>query len=261
MDRFIRVNGRDFSFEEVAKALGLEVASHLDPVQVHLCQRVDDGILVAKGAFFDKDDYPGIDLELELPAEKDSLPVMISRCEQPRADGEARGLRNFCYSRADEYFMYFDVDTRADDVVDKEGVEATLVLSGSRSADVDVYEENSFIKYKGPLLDNIMSENPNLSNVEKIMAGMVGHIKDEPGIKKSLRGKAFRITDVSEVTPALALCTIEGQRGVFSVYVSQMEDLSMPEVSFENTLAGAIERSEVETGEHDNVKEHDISLV
>lgn len=241
MDRFIRVNGKEFSFEEVAKALGFEVAPHLDPVQVHLCQQIEDGVLVAKGAFFDKDDYPGMDVELELPEEKDSMPVIISRTEQPRLDTEERGVRTFCYNRENEYFMYFDVDTRTDDEVDKEIDVPSVVLSGSRLAEVDVYEENTFVRYRGALPAKERAVEPAMDNV-KLEVGMVGSVKGLPEIKKNLRGKAFEITGVNE-EHGFAACKIEGEQGTFSIHVSQMENLCVPEISLEDTLVNASMRS------------------
>lgn len=148
-DRFLRINGQEFSFDEVARALGLDVSPELEPVQVALCQRVDSGVLVAKGSFFDHDDYPGIDLELQLPAEQDSMPIMISRTEQPRLEGESHNLRTFGYSRENEYFMFFDSDLRPDAEVDQEPRDQALTVSGDRWRSVEVFAENPYIEYKG----------------------------------------------------------------------------------------------------------------
>lgn len=149
MDRFLRINGRAFSFDEVARALGLYVSSESKTVQVELCQRVDSGILVAKGSFFDHDDYPGIDLELQLPSEKDSMPVLISRTEQPHPEGEPHSLRTYGYTREDEYFMFFDSDIRPDDEVDVDMKAPVLTVSGNIYRPVEVFSENCYIQYKG----------------------------------------------------------------------------------------------------------------
>lgn len=211
MDRFIRVNGRDFSFEDVAKALEFEVGPYLDPVQVQLCQRVNDGVLVAKGAFFDNDDYPGMDVELELPEEKDSFPVIISRAEQPRvrksdafsgtrkeelgtrdgiADGDDldsgcgrgellgysdgyQGVRNFVYNRDGEYFMYTDVDSRPDEVVDRDGMEQRVMVSGSPKCEVEVYQENPWVRMMGER-EFAYKENAPEASLENILAEAKG---------------------------------------------------------------------------------------
>lgn len=231
MDRFIKINGAVFSFEEVAKALGVECDPGREPVQLHLCQRVDDGVLVAKGAFFDKDEYPAIDLELQLPAEKDSLPVMISRTEQPRVEGAYsdgyRGVRTFGYSRADEYFMYFDSDTRPDALVDKDynqkGLNPKVVVSGGYNYTPEVYQSNQYVKFMGDLPVEEQTREPDV----KLEVGMVGRLKDEEGIKKALRGKAVELVEVGD--KGFANCKIEGQRGTFTVHVSQLEDVKKVE--------------------------------
>lgn len=230
MDRFIRVNGKDFSFEEVAKALGLEVGQHLDPVQVHLCQRVDDGILVAKGAFFDNDDYPAIDLELELPPEKDSLPVVISKTEQPRVDGGYsdgyQGVRNFVYNRDGEYYMYSNVDSRADEILDRDGMEQKVMVSGSPSCDVEVYQENPWVRNMGQKNFEYRVEEPAQENV-KLEVGMVGKLKDEDGIKKALRGKSFKVTRID--ANGVAAGIIEGVNGIYALDMNFIESVMVPE--------------------------------
>lgn len=244
MDRFIRVNGQAFSFEDVAKALGVSCDPLREPVQVHLCQRVNDGVLVAKGAFFDNDSYPAIDLELELPKEKDSMPVMISKTEQPRVAGGYSdgypGVRSFIYNREGEYFMYSDVDSRADEVVDRDGMEQRVMVSGCPACDVEVYQENPYVWMRG---QQPFVYKGNIPDV-KFEVGMTGVIKDAPDVKKELRGKTFEIVKCNDNEPWSASCKVEGKKGTYCIYRSSMDDLRMPEASLENTLANAAERSE-----------------
>lgn len=250
MDRFIKINGAVFSFEEVAKALGVECDPKREPVQLHLCQRVDDGVLVAKGAFFDKDDYPAIDLELQLPSEKDSLPVMISRTEQPRVEGAYSdgylGVRNFVYNREGEYFMYSDVDSRADEVVDRAGMEQRVMVSGSRLCDVEVYQENPWVRMMGQKEFEYPQEGPDV----KFEVGMTGVIRDVSGIKKELRGKTFQVVEWHKEEPGEAYCTIEGKAGIYLVYRDQVENLRMPEqaVARLDDLVAAAEKGNVGKG-------------
>ena len=253
MNRFIRINGKEFSFEEVAKALGVECDPQREPVQLHLCQRIDEGVLVAKGAFFDKDSYPAIDLDLELPAEKDSMSVPIFKVEQPRVDGAYsdgyQGVRSFVYNRDGEYFMYSNVDSRADEIVDRDGMEQWVMVSGSPRCDVEVYQENYFVRMMGRRDFDYTVASLEWKNVE-LTAGMVGKLRDLPGIKKSLRGKAFEILDVN-AKDGFAACRIEGETGTFSIYVSQMEGLRMPEAvekPVSEVLEEATSRAEVYDG-------------
>lgn len=150
MDRFLKINGAVFSFEQVAKALGLQLSAN-ESVKIDLCQRVNGGILVAQGAPFDNDDYPGLDVFMELPPEKGSFPVMITRTEQPRPEEEVHSVRTYAYSRSDEYFMYFDVDTRSDEEVDKDFSIPQVVVSGGPHYPVEVVSENSYFRYCGKL--------------------------------------------------------------------------------------------------------------
>lgn len=246
MDRFIRVNGKEFSFEEVANALGVECDPQREPVQVHLCQRVNDGVLVAKGAFFDNDDYPAIDLELELPAEKDSMPVMIFKTEQPRVAGGYSdgypGVRSFVYNRDGEYFMYSDVDSRADVVVDRDGMEQRVMVSGSPTCDVEVYQENSWARFMGQK-DFVYRANVQATENVKLEVGMVGTIKDEIGVKEEFRGKDFKILAVGATKEdEFAVCLVEGRDDII-VWRKNMDSVRMPEIMLENTLAAAVQRS------------------
>lgn len=147
---FLRINGRDFSFEHVAKALGLSPRKEGEPFDVMFCQRVDAGVLAAR-SFGYGGDYPGIDIELQLPEQARSLPVMISRTEQPRSEGGDCGVRTYCYGRQDEYFMYFDADTRPDHEVDEHAMSPSVVIGGNPGCDVDIWAENNYIKYRGGL--------------------------------------------------------------------------------------------------------------
>lgn len=251
MNRFIRINGKDYSFDEVAKALGIKCDPQREPIQLHLCQRVDDGILVAKGAFFDNDDYPAMDLELELPAEKDSMPVIISKTEQPRVDGGYsdgyQGVRNFVYNRDGEYFMYSDVDSRADEIVDRDGMEQRVMVSGSPVCDAEVYQENHYVRMMGRKEFEYNARIPVLVDV-KLEVGMVGVLRDSNDIKRSLRGKAFEILEVNEEY-GCAKCRIDGEKGEFGVYVLQMAKVEKPLTA---VLENATARASISTARESN---------
>lgn len=189
LNRFLRINGQEFSFDDVAKALGMEVSPHVQPVQVELCQRVDSGVLVAKGAYFDQDDYPGIDVELHLPAEKDSIPIIVSRTEQPQPDGEDHALRTFGYDRNNEYFMYFDTDLRPDAQVYEQMLRPSLTVAGNPGLDVDVMADNPYVNYKG--YSSLVSQKEGLDS--KIHAASSRSLQDQSYSDKSEKhGKTFR---------------------------------------------------------------------
>ncbi len=57
--------------------------------------------------------------------------------------------------------------------------------------------------------------------------GMVGTIKNDPDIKKDLRGKAFVITELDEQS-LYASCEIEGKPGTYAVAKYHMENVSIP---------------------------------
>lgn len=167
LDRFILINGQAFSFEAVAQALGLNVDSATKPVEMHLCQRIPDGVLVAKSEYCGGDDYPGIDIELELPAEKDTLPILISRTEQPREEGEICAVRTFGYDRENEYFVHFDTDTRPDAVLDEAELQSPqVVVSGERHLPVEVIAENPFVSF---VKDTSFRPSPAKNSVDHII--------------------------------------------------------------------------------------------
>ena len=147
-NRFIRINGQDFSFDSVAAALGIELPDGTSDHQIQLCQRVRDGILVAGGSSYESDAYPHIDVELQLPQDQDTLPILLTRSEQPEPTATPESLRTFCYSREDEYFMFFDTDTRPDSAVDAELSPPSVTVSGSPICSVSVKAENPFVSYE-----------------------------------------------------------------------------------------------------------------
>ena len=147
-NRFIRINGQDFSFDSVAAALGIELPAGTSDHQIQLCQRVHDGILVAGGSSYDSDAYPHIDVELQLPQDQDTLPILLTRSEQPEPTTTPEALRIFCYSREDEYFMFFDTDTRPDSAVDAELYPPSVTVSGSPICSVSVKSENPYVSFE-----------------------------------------------------------------------------------------------------------------
>lgn len=148
LNRFIRINGQDFSFDSVATALGIELPAGTSEHQIQLCQRVHDGILVAGGSSYESDAYPHIDVELQIPEDKDTLPILLTRSEQPEPTTTPEALRTFCYSREDEYFMFFDTDTRPDSAVDAELYPPSVTVSGSPIYSVSVKSENPYVSFE-----------------------------------------------------------------------------------------------------------------
>lgn len=147
-NRFIRINGQDFSFDSVAAALGIPPPEGSASHQIQLCQRVHDGILVAGGSDYDSDPYPHMDVELQLPQDKDTLPIFLTRSEQPEYSGEVESLRTFCYSREEEYFAFFDADTRSDADVERDPLPPSMVVSGSPLSSVSVKAENPYVSFE-----------------------------------------------------------------------------------------------------------------
>lgn len=148
LKRFIRINGQDFSFDSVAAALGIELPDGTSDHQIQLCQRVHDGILVAGGSSYDSDAYPHMDVELQLPQDQDTLPIFLTRSEQPEPTDTPEALRTFCYSREDEYFMFFDADTRPDSAVDAELSSPSVTVCGSPIYSVCVKAENPYVSFE-----------------------------------------------------------------------------------------------------------------
>ena len=148
--RFIRINNKDFSFDELAEALGIHAKKGFEPFEVQLCQRVDAGILTATATDFGPA-YPGIDVELHLLEKENTQPIMITRTEQPCEDEVADPVRTYSYGRNEDYFMYFDSDIRSDREVEVEAIPPSVVIAGDPGLSVDVWTENPYMNYKGHL--------------------------------------------------------------------------------------------------------------
>lgn len=150
-NRFVRIDGREYSFAEIAQRLHPDDPSITSNPEIQLCQRVKDGILVSHCSYTEHDNFPFMDVELELPEEKESLPVLISHTEQPDESVDDPHLRTFCYDRTDEYFMSFDTDTRSDAEVDKTPSQTSLVVSGNPWNEIKVFTENQYVSFEGLL--------------------------------------------------------------------------------------------------------------
>ena len=105
-----------------------------------------------------------MDVDLILPEDQKSNPVMITRTEQPRADGECSELKTFCYCRDDEYFMYFTSDIRPDEEVDQQFIDPIVTLSGSPNWNVSAKAENPYVRYSGYTPDR-KHDNVNLQSM------------------------------------------------------------------------------------------------
>lgn len=169
-NRFIRVNGQEFSFDEVAKALGVSLPESQQDHTVQLCQRVNAGVLVAGGAWGEPDPYPCIDVELHLAEEQNSDPILITKTEQPVQEDSPEALRTYCYSRYNEYFMYFDTDTRPDKYVDKETLLPSVAVSGGPYYNVEVTAEDPYVSFNSYCAARHRREPPMLADAQQLAA-------------------------------------------------------------------------------------------
>lgn len=135
----ISLNGKVFSLEEVCRALGVDPCAQPN---VSLCIGVKAGVL--KSSLCNEDpDYPGIRTELALPPEAESVDIMLTITEQPRSEDEHEPVRTFGYNRDDEYFLYFDADTRPDREVEDALRRPSVTIGGNPNLPADVYQENN----------------------------------------------------------------------------------------------------------------------
>lgn len=126
----LSINGKVFSLEDVCRALGADPGAA--PV-VSLCIGVKAGVL--KSSLCNEDpSYPGIRTELALPPEAESADIMLTVTEQPRSDDKHEPVRTFGYNRDDEYFLYFDADTRPDREVEDDLRRPSVTIGGNPQA-------------------------------------------------------------------------------------------------------------------------------
>lgn len=166
----ISLNGKVFSLEEVCRALGVDPGAQPN---VSLCIGVKAGVL--KSSLCNEDpDYPGIRTELALPAEAESVDIMLTVTEQPRSEDEHEPVRTFGYNRDDEYFLYFDADTRPDREVEDALRRPSVTIGGNPNLPADVYQENNMVRYHMSPAPEETKEKPALSTLissaEKVKA-------------------------------------------------------------------------------------------
>lgn len=146
-ERFLQVGDRTIPLNEVLKKFGAEQGEEL-----YLCQRTPAGVMRACVSACEGDPYPGIDVDLVVPL-NDTLPILLSRSEQPIRDGVDCPVRTFLYNR-DTYIAYADADTRSDDAFETDPHQTQIVISGdsgSPEQTVHAYSENPYVKFMGSL--------------------------------------------------------------------------------------------------------------
>lgn len=155
----ISLYGKVFTLEEVCRAMGITPGPTPD---VSLCIGVKAGVL--KSSLCNEDpDYPGIRTELALPPEAESVDIMLTVTEQPRSENEHEPVRTFGYNRDDEYFLYFDADTRPDREVEDALHRPSVTIGGNPNLPADVYQENSMVRYHMSPAPEEAKEKPALS--------------------------------------------------------------------------------------------------
>lgn len=145
MKRYIRINDKEFSLEEIAEKLGVT-----EPLcSVTLCQEICSGTLCASMPLA-LEPYPGVELSFELPESAGTAPISVARLEQddPNLDVEPQC---FLYGRGDSYIAYMDVNTQTDAELKAAPLDDTLVIGGDKSRKLRLFRENNFINDCGML--------------------------------------------------------------------------------------------------------------
>lgn len=157
----ISLYGKVFTLEEVCRAMGITPGPTPD---VSLCIGVKAGVL--KSSLCNEDpDYPGIRTELALPPEADSVDIMLTVTEQPRSEDEHEPVRTFGYNRDDEYFLYFDADTRPDRELEDDLRRPSVTVGGNPQLPADVYQENNMVRYHMSPAPEEAKEKPTLNTL------------------------------------------------------------------------------------------------
>lgn len=126
-------------FRNELKAAGIDKMEN-----IALCQKVNTGEITASGNDCGGD-CPGFELELHLPPEASTAPILLARLEQPKDEG----VKAFLYGRHDSYIAYTKVDTRSDDDFDADPKGDSIVVSGDKDNLLEVYTENQHVQFCG----------------------------------------------------------------------------------------------------------------
>lgn len=141
MATYLEINDVRLSIEEIAEKFGITDKV----VRPALCQEVPAGTLRAIAD--DNEPFRGIDLELALPKEADTLSILLARAEQPDPDGEAEKPTVYLYGRGDEYVAFMPVDTRPDSEMEEEPEDTRITVSGDPGDEVQVFAENQYLSF------------------------------------------------------------------------------------------------------------------
>ena len=138
---YLDINGVRLSIEEVAEKFGIPGKL----ARPSLCQEVPAGMLRVTAD--NNVPFCGVDVQLVLPAEAQSLPIKLCRAEQPNPDGEAEVPTVFLYGRGDSYVALMQVDTRPDEQEEEAPKNARITISGDPGDEVHVFAENQYVTF------------------------------------------------------------------------------------------------------------------
>jgi len=134
MNRYLEIQGKKFSLEEVASRLGIT-----SPDKMFFCQKVEAGTIKVNVTPWEDDPFPGVDVELHLS--NGSLPFPLARIEQ-ESNTDAP-VKAYLYNRtADSYVAYVETDMRTDEEFEDDPSPSSVFISGDMGETLEVHAEN-----------------------------------------------------------------------------------------------------------------------
>lgn len=150
---YLLINGLRVDIRDVAeKVLGLQNGPDMPEghvPSVALCVDVDAGILVATPEN-SSNEYPCIELSLR-PRKQDEPEILLARAEQATQTAAYKPTMPevYLYGRGDSYIAAMPVDIRPDEIVEANGIENRILVSGDPGETVHVAFENRYYHIDG----------------------------------------------------------------------------------------------------------------
>ena len=149
VNQFIRIGEKVFPAESICQLLGIEPTGGM---KISVGRTAVGGTLEASVALGYPDEY--FDMEVHYNPVNEA-PILLSHVEQHAYDKEGKAVpqvRTFLYDRTESYVGYIIHNICLEEEQGDGRMQTKLVASGDKNVVVNVYQENPYAKWKGPLV-------------------------------------------------------------------------------------------------------------
>lgn len=148
MDQYIKVKNKVISAEELCKLLGVDPQNG---TVISIGHTANGGAFEVSTCLGSSKNCAFMDVQF-CPDGED--PILLAHVELDGYDvgeGEEVPVRTFLYDRAENYVAYMDHNICPEEDLGDIVLRSKLIASGDMDVIVDVYRENQFVAWHGPL--------------------------------------------------------------------------------------------------------------